>query len=96
MLCARVINGIGTGFLNVIVPVWSAEVRFDFRLSAALASMNNPLTFDAVLWLRYTDSLSVRLPQGCQPHIARSVTSCLEAHEKWTKELIRFNAQCVW
>jgi MFS family permease len=26
MLCARVINGIGTGFLNVIVPVWSAEV----------------------------------------------------------------------
>lgn len=36
MLCARVINGIGTGFLNVIVPVWSAEVRFDisrlFRL----------------------------------------------------------------
>ncbi|KAJ3738699.1 general substrate transporter [Lentinula detonsa] len=26
MLCARVINGIGTGFLNAIVPVWSAEV----------------------------------------------------------------------
>ena len=26
MLCARVINGIGTGYLNAIVPVWSAEV----------------------------------------------------------------------
>ncbi len=25
MLCARVINGIGTGHLNVTVPVWSAE-----------------------------------------------------------------------
>jgi MFS family permease len=26
MLCARVVNGIGTGILNAIVPVWSAEV----------------------------------------------------------------------
>lgn len=26
MLCARVINGIGTGFLNAVVPVWTAEV----------------------------------------------------------------------
>jgi hypothetical protein len=26
MLCARLINGIGTGHLNAIVPVWSAEV----------------------------------------------------------------------
>lgn len=26
MLCARFINGIGTGHLNAIVPVWSAEV----------------------------------------------------------------------
>ncbi|PFH50092.1 hypothetical protein AMATHDRAFT_145891 [Amanita thiersii Skay4041] len=26
MLCARIINGIGTGHLNAIVPVWSAEV----------------------------------------------------------------------
>lgn len=25
MICARIINGIGTGHLNVIVPVWSAE-----------------------------------------------------------------------
>uniref|UniRef100_A0A060TCU3 ARAD1D41998p n=1 Tax=Blastobotrys adeninivorans TaxID=409370 RepID=A0A060TCU3_BLAAD len=25
MLCARIINGVGTGVLNVIVPVWSAE-----------------------------------------------------------------------
>jgi sugar porter (SP) family MFS transporter len=25
MLCARVINGVGTGILNVVVPVWSAE-----------------------------------------------------------------------
>ncbi|KAI5478116.1 MFS monosaccharide transporter [Pseudohyphozyma bogoriensis] len=25
MLCARIINGIGTGHLNVVVPVWSAE-----------------------------------------------------------------------
>jgi hypothetical protein len=25
MLCARLINGIGTGHLNAIVPVWSAE-----------------------------------------------------------------------
>lgn len=25
MLCARVINGVGTGILNVIIPVWSAE-----------------------------------------------------------------------
>ncbi|KAG5337000.1 hypothetical protein C0989_011249 [Termitomyces sp. Mn162] len=26
MLCARFINGVGTGHLNAIVPVWSAEV----------------------------------------------------------------------
>lgn len=25
MICARLVNGIGTGMLNVIVPVWSTE-----------------------------------------------------------------------
>ncbi|KAI0727511.1 general substrate transporter [Fomitopsis betulina] len=30
MLCARVINGIGTGYLNAIVPVWSAEFGLGF------------------------------------------------------------------
>lgn len=37
MCCARVINGIGTGFLNVIVPVWSAEVASHTSRGAFIA-----------------------------------------------------------
>ncbi|KAH8114981.1 general substrate transporter [Phellopilus nigrolimitatus] len=37
MLCARVVNGIGTGFLNVIVPVWSAEVASHTSRGAFIA-----------------------------------------------------------
>lgn len=38
MLCARVINGIGTGCLNAIVPVWSAEVATHTSRGAFIAS----------------------------------------------------------
>ena len=37
MCCARIINGIGTGFLNVIVPVWSAEVAHHRSRGAVIA-----------------------------------------------------------
>ncbi|KAF8890561.1 general substrate transporter [Mucidula mucida] len=37
MLCARVINGIGTGYLNAIVPVWSAEVATHTSRGAFIA-----------------------------------------------------------
>lgn len=37
MCCARIINGIGTGFLNVIVPVWSAEVASHTTRGAMIA-----------------------------------------------------------
>ncbi|KAL5498386.1 hypothetical protein ACEPAH_2528 [Sanghuangporus vaninii] len=37
MCCARVINGIGTGYLNVIVPVWSAEVASHTSRGAFIA-----------------------------------------------------------
>lgn len=37
MLCARVINGIGTGILNAIVPVWSAEVATHTSRGAFIA-----------------------------------------------------------
>ncbi|PCH43222.1 general substrate transporter [Wolfiporia cocos MD-104 SS10] len=38
MCCARVINGIGTGHLNAIVPVWSAEVATHTSRGAFIAS----------------------------------------------------------
>ncbi len=38
MLCARVINGVGTGCLNAIVPVWSAEVATHTSRGAFIAS----------------------------------------------------------
>ncbi|KAL5478968.1 hypothetical protein ACEPAI_2255 [Sanghuangporus weigelae] len=37
MCCARVINGIGTGYLNAIVPVWSAEVASHTSRGAFIA-----------------------------------------------------------
>jgi MFS family permease len=37
MLCARVVNGIGTGILNAIVPVWSAEVATHTSRGAFIA-----------------------------------------------------------
>lgn len=37
MLCARLINGIGTGHLNAIVPVWSAEVATHTSRGAFIA-----------------------------------------------------------
>ncbi|TFY63951.1 hypothetical protein EVJ58_g2943 [Rhodofomes roseus] len=38
MLCARLINGIGTGHLNAVVPVWSAEVASPKSRGAFIAS----------------------------------------------------------
>lgn len=26
MICARIVNGIGTGILNAIVPAWAGEI----------------------------------------------------------------------
>ncbi|KAH0580064.1 hypothetical protein H2248_002878 [Termitomyces sp. 'cryptogamus'] len=37
MLCARFINGVGTGHLNAIVPVWSAEVATHTTRGAFIA-----------------------------------------------------------
>lgn len=39
MLCSRVINGIGTGYLNVAVPVWSAETN-DYTVRGVAIAIN--------------------------------------------------------
>jgi len=55
MLCARVINGIGTGFLNAIVPVWSAEVASHTSRGAFIASEFTLNIFGVVVayWLEF-------------------------------------------
>jgi len=55
MLCARVINGIGTGFLNAIVPVWSAEVATHTSRGAFIASEFTLNIFGVVVayWLEF-------------------------------------------
>ena len=55
MLCARVINGIGTGCLNAIVPVWSAEVATHTSRGAFIASEFTLNIFGVVIayWLEF-------------------------------------------
>lgn len=55
MLCARVINGIGTGHLNAIVPVWSAETSL-FSSRGLYIAFEFTLNIFGVLvayWLEY-------------------------------------------
>ncbi|KAK0237232.1 general substrate transporter [Armillaria nabsnona] len=55
MLCARVINGIGTGYLNAIVPVWSAEVATHTSRGAFIAVEFTLNIFGVVVayWLEF-------------------------------------------
>ena len=55
MCCARIINGIGTGYLNAIVPVWSAEVATHTSRGAFIASEFTLNIFGVVVayWLEF-------------------------------------------
>ena len=55
MLCARVVNGIGTGCLNAVVPVWSAEVATHTSRGAFIASEFTLNIFGVVVayWLEF-------------------------------------------
>ncbi|TFK48172.1 general substrate transporter [Heliocybe sulcata] len=55
MLCARVINGIGTGYLNAVVPVWSAEVSTHTSRGAFIALEFTLNIFGVVVayWLEF-------------------------------------------
>ncbi|KAF8064392.1 general substrate transporter [Lyophyllum atratum] len=55
MLCARLINGIGTGHLNAIVPVWSAEVATHTSRGAFIALEFTLNIFGVVVayWLEF-------------------------------------------
>ena len=55
MLCARVINGVGTGFLNAIVPVWSAEVASHSSRGAFIAFEFTLIILGVVIayWLEF-------------------------------------------
>ncbi|KDQ56003.1 hypothetical protein JAAARDRAFT_133067 [Jaapia argillacea MUCL 33604] len=55
MLCARVINGIGTGHLNAVVPVWSAEVSTHTSRGAFIAMEFTLNIFGVVVayWLEF-------------------------------------------
>ncbi|KAI1787416.1 general substrate transporter [Ganoderma leucocontextum] len=55
MCCARIINGIGTGHLNAIVPVWSAEVATHTSRGAFIASEFTLNIFGVVIayWLEF-------------------------------------------
>ncbi|KAI0698285.1 general substrate transporter [Cytidiella melzeri] len=55
MCCARVINGIGTGILNAIVPVWSAEVATHTSRGAFIASEFTLNIFGVVIayWMEF-------------------------------------------
>ncbi|KAL5520337.1 hypothetical protein ACEPAG_9551 [Sanghuangporus baumii] len=55
MCCARVINGIGTGYLNAIVPVWSAEVASHTSRGAFIAYEFTLNIFGVVVayWLEF-------------------------------------------
>ncbi|TCD66249.1 hypothetical protein EIP91_001612 [Steccherinum ochraceum] len=55
MLCARVICGVGTGCLNAIVPVWSAEVASHTSRGAFIASEFTLNIFGVVVayWLEF-------------------------------------------
>ncbi|KIY52251.1 general substrate transporter [Fistulina hepatica ATCC 64428] len=55
ILCARIINGIGTGYLNAVVPVWSAEVSSHKSRGAFIAMEFTLNIFGVVVayWLSY-------------------------------------------
>ncbi|KAM5540968.1 hypothetical protein V8D89_005279 [Ganoderma adspersum] len=55
MCCARIVNGIGTGHLNAIVPVWSAEVATHTSRGAFIASEFTLNIFGVVVayWLEF-------------------------------------------
>jgi MFS family permease len=55
MCCARVINGVGTGVLNAIVPVWSAEVATHTSRGAFIASEFTLNIFGVVVayWMEF-------------------------------------------
>jgi len=55
MLCARLINGIGTGHLNAIVPVWSAETSGHLSRGYFIALEFTLNIFGVVVayWLEY-------------------------------------------
>lgn len=55
MCCARIINGIGTGYLNAIVPVWSAEVASHTSRGAFIAGEFTLNIFGVVVayWLEF-------------------------------------------
>ncbi|KAI0673197.1 general substrate transporter [Trametes maxima] len=55
MCCARIVNGIGTGYLNAIVPVWSAEVASHTSRGAFIASEFTLNIFGVVVayWLEF-------------------------------------------
>ncbi|CDO77496.1 hypothetical protein BN946_scf184902.g30 [Trametes cinnabarina] len=55
MCCARIINGIGTGHLNAIVPVWSAEVATHTSRGAFIAMEFTLNIFGVVVayWLEF-------------------------------------------
>lgn len=55
MLCARVINGIGTGFLNAVVPVYGAEVASHTSRGAFIAMEFTLNIFGVVVayWLEF-------------------------------------------
>lgn len=55
MLCACVICGVGTGCLNAIVPVWSAEVASHTSRGAFIASEFTLNIFGVVVayWLEF-------------------------------------------
>ncbi|THH33353.1 hypothetical protein EUX98_g809 [Antrodiella citrinella] len=55
MLCARVVCGVGTGCLNAIVPVWSAEVATHTSRGAFIASEFTLNIFGVVVayWLEF-------------------------------------------
>ncbi|EPQ55990.1 general substrate transporter [Gloeophyllum trabeum ATCC 11539] len=55
MLCARIINGIGTGYLNAVVPVWSAEVSTHTSRGAFIALEFTLNIFGVVVayWLEF-------------------------------------------
>ncbi|KAI0341180.1 general substrate transporter [Trametopsis cervina] len=87
MLCARVINGIGTGILNAIVPVWSAEVATHTSRGAFIASEFTLNIFGVVVayWMEFglgfvgdgTSQIRWRFPIGFQILPVFAFLACL-------------------
>ncbi|KII90241.1 hypothetical protein PLICRDRAFT_108340 [Plicaturopsis crispa FD-325 SS-3] len=96
MLCARIINGIGTGYLNAIVPVWSAEVASHTSRGAFIASEFTLNIFGVVVayWLEFglgfigdgTSQIRWRLPIAFQIIPVTAFMICL----KWMPESPRW------